>query len=244
MRGRGNRGNRPAQRCDVMPVDIPARTSQLLHELVRFKLSYVVSRYLSDRASIDWRGFELEQHEAYPIKGCGVIATRKLIDSWSIKKETILHLEEDLAPEETGSEIDSFPRDSVATIYVFSLLEGFGNQLCDFVSPSYRKVRQAWHHGVYGDADLEDQEVLEKMEHGFRQPFALSCAVPKSIVAALVRLKRQRNAIVHELRHVDEFEIAFRSVVAIACFLGLHCDSSVREIRVFPWEDFHGKFAH
>lgn len=100
-------------------MDLLERTKLLLNELVNFKLAYDVSCYLSDRARADWRSFEMEQHEEYPIKGCGLVASREHVANWTLRRETILHLEEDLAPEETGAEIDSFSRDTVATTYVF-----------------------------------------------------------------------------------------------------------------------------
>jgi hypothetical protein len=186
----------------------------------------------------------MEQHEEYPIKGCGVIVTPELVKEWSKKHETLLHLDEDLAPENTGSEIDSFPRDAVSTTYVYSLLEAYGNDVCDLRNPGYRKERQAWHHGVYGDANVRDAVVLEKMESNFRKPFAIEGqVVPRNIVTALVELKRERNRIVHEMEHTCDFELSFRYVVAIACCIYTLCDTSGRALKVYPWEDYHGKYA-
>lgn len=104
-------------------MDIQERTRGFIKELLWFKLQYDISQYLSDRAASNWREFEAEQHEDYPIKGCGVIADGSLLQQWTPKNESLLHLDEDLAPEETGSEINGFPRDSVSIVYVFSLLE-------------------------------------------------------------------------------------------------------------------------
>ncbi|MBI5461837.1 MAG: hypothetical protein HY941_06600 [Gammaproteobacteria bacterium] len=222
------------------------RTNALLHELVTFKLAYDVSCYLADRARADWRSFEMEQHEEYPIRGCGVIATPALIKEWSRENETLLHLDEDLAPENTGSEIDSFPRNAVSTTYVYSLLEAYGHEMCDLRNQGYRKERQAWHHGVYGDEDavLGDEAFFEKMENNFRKPFAIEGqVVPRNIVTALVGLKRERNRIVHEMEHTCDFELSFRYVVAIACCIYTLCDTSKRPLKVYPWEDYHGKYA-
>ena len=125
-------------RIEIM--NIQERTQDFINELLWFKLKYDVSQYLSDRVAHNWREFEAEQHEEYPIKGCGLLADRALLQQWTLKNECLLHFDEDLAPEDTGSEIDSFPRDTVSIVYVFSLLEAYGNDVCDELKPTYRSV--------------------------------------------------------------------------------------------------------
>ena len=186
----------------------------------------------------------MEQHEEYPIKGCGLIADRTLLQRWTFRNESFLHVDEDLAPEDTGSEIDSFPRDTVSVVYVFSLLEAYGNELCDELNPSYRKSeRKAWHHGVYGDADMKDASVKERMLDNFCKPFGFNkTKVPSQIVSALVELKFQRNRIVHKLEHASEFELFFRCVVAVACCIYFCWNGAKSELKIYPWYDYHGKY--
>lgn len=187
-------------------MDIQERTQGFIKELLWFKLQYDVSQYLSDRAESNWREFEAEQHVHYPIKGCGLIANISLLQQWTIKNESLLHLDEDLAPEETGAEINGFPRDTVSIVYIFSLLEAYGNDMCDKLNPGYRKNRQAWHHGVFGDANLRDPLIRAKMLENFCKPFGFDASkVPDQIISALVELKCQRNTIVHELEHACLF---------------------------------------
>lgn len=230
-----------ALRIHVM--DIQERTQDFINELLWFKLKYDVSRYLSDRATSNWREFEAEQHEDYPIKGCGLIADSTLLQEWTFENESLLHLDEDLAPEETGSEIDSFPRDTVSIVYVFSLLEAYGNDVCDELNSSYRRERQAWHHDVYGNANLSDTPVKAKMLDNFCRPFGFDKSkVPEPIVAALVELKRQRNSIVHEIEHASEFELFFRCTVAIACCIYCCWGGAASELKIYPWYDFYEKY--
>ncbi len=225
-------------------MDIHELTHDVISELLSFKLKYYdVSVYLSDRASADWRGFEAEQHSEYPIQGCGLIANDKLLQNWTFKNESLLHPDEDLAPEETGSEIDSFPRDTVSIVYMFSLLEAYGNDICDEINPNYRNNRQAWHHGVYGNADLNDSEQKIKMQNNFCKPFNPQAdSVPNAIVEALVILKRERNNIVHELTHSSAFEFHFRSIMAIICCLYFRATRNPRELKIYPWYDYDDKF--
>lgn len=224
-------------------MDIQQHTDAFVKKLLWFKLQYDVSKYLSDRAISNWRNFEMEQHEEYPVKGCGLIANSTLFEQWTFKNESLLNLNEDLAPEETGAEIDSFPRDTVSIIYVFSLLEAYGNAVCDELNPGYRGTRQAWHHGVYGDANLRDPTKKQKMLENFCKPFGFDASrVPDSIVSALVELKRQRNSIVHELEHATDFEFYFRCVMAITCCIYFCWHGAKTEIKSYPWYDYHGKY--
>jgi hypothetical protein len=224
-------------------MDIQKRTQGFITELLWFKLQYDISQYLSDRAASNWREFEAEQHEDYPIKGCGLIADSSLLQQWSIENESLLHLDEDLAPEETGSEINGFPRNTVSIVYVFSLLEAYGNDVCDKLNPGYRGWHQAWHHGVYGDADLKDPSIRAQMLHNFCRPFGFDTSeVPEQVISALVELKRQRNIIVHELEHASEFELFFRCVVAVACCIYFCWSGAESELKIYPWYDYHDKY--
>ena len=227
-------------------MDIHQRTDKFISELLRFKLDYDISTYLSERATDRWQEFGFEQHEDYPIKGAGLIASFDLIKNWGLgkrKDENLLHLEEDLAPETTGDKIDSFPRSTVSIVYAFSLLEDYGNSICTHLNPSYLRQRQAWHHKVYGDADMADATVHQKMKEGFAIPFGFDTVnVPDGIVEALVYLKSQRNGIVHDLDHSPEFVDCFRSVVAIACCIYFLTPSARKEIKSYPWEDYHGRY--
>jgi len=225
-------------------MDIHELTEDFINELLSFKLKYDVSSYLSDRASSDWRGFEAEQHVEYPIQGCGLIANNDLLQSWSFENESLLHPDEGLAPEETSSEIDSFPRDTVSVVYMFSLLEAYGNDICDSLNPNYRNKHQAWHHGVYGDANINEDAIKAKMLTNFCKPFRFKeSSVPESIVEALVILKRERNNIVHQLTSASGFDFYFRSIMAITCCL-YFCTygSNAKELKIYPWYDYDDKF--
>lgn len=68
-------------------MDIQKHTENFSNELIQFKLQYDVSSYLSEKASLNWRVFEEEQHEEYPIRGCGLIATSSLVSKWTPHNE-------------------------------------------------------------------------------------------------------------------------------------------------------------
>lgn len=227
-------------------MDIHERTDRFIDELLRFKLDYDVSSHLSNRAIDRWSEFEYEQHENYPIKGVGLIASLELVKNWGLGRQTnenLLHLEEDLAPENTGDRINSFPRSTVSIVYVFSLLEDYGNSICTHIKPGYLRQRQAWHHKVHGDLDMSDATVHQKMKEGFAIPFGfIPSNVPDSIVEALVYLKSERNGIVHDLNHSSNFIECFRAVVAIACCIYFLTPSARKEIKSYPWEDYYLKY--
>lgn len=81
------------------------------------------------------------------------------------------------------------------------------------------------------------------MERNFRKPFLVNSQVPINIVSALVELKKTRNKIIHELERTRDFELFFRGTVAIACCIYTMCDESAGVIKVYPWEDYHGKYT-
>lgn len=231
---------------DSAAIDIQKRTQQFIKELLWFKLQYDISQNLSNLATANWREYEAGQHENnYPIKGCGLIADASLLQQWTFDNESLLHLEEDLAPEETGAETDGFPRDTVSIVYAFSLLEAYGNDVCDELNPDYRSKYQAWHHGVYGDADLIDPLISAKMLVNFCKPFGFEKSkIPPQIIFALVKLKCQRNRIVHDLKHAtaSEFELFFRCVVAVACSIYFCWSGAENKLKIYPWEDYEGKY--
>lgn len=224
-------------------MDIQEYTVDFINQLIHFKLEYDVSEYLSEKATSNFREFVVEQHEEYPIKGCGLIATRELVAKWKPGKDNLLHLYEDLAPEDTGSETDSFPRDTVSIVYIFSLLEGYGNAVSDYLNPDYKRNRRAWHHGVYGDANLDDPNVIKKMIDNFCKPFNFDPAgIPEEIIKALVGLKKERNTIVHDLTRSNYFIESLDSVMAIICCIYFSSDHAQSEIKIYPWYDFEDKF--
>jgi hypothetical protein len=217
---------------------------KFINTLLGFKLTYDVQKYLVEKTESRWREFEAEQHESdYPIKGTGIIVDQNLLNSWTFQEETILHLEEDLGPEDTGAELGNFPQQEVSIVYIYSLLEEFGNTICDQFNPSYRKIRQAWHHGVYADCDLENPSEFSKAKNAFCRPFKFETnKVPDCAIEALVRLKKERNKIVHELMCSRNFELIFRCIVIIACSIYFQMEDSQGTLKIFPWHDYNDKF--
>jgi len=215
-----------------------------IKSLLNFKLTFDVQSYLTEKERSRWSDFEAEQHEVdYPIKGAGLIANQGTLELWTLQKETILHLEEDLAPEATGAELGNFPLQTVSVVYIYSLLEDFGNTICDHLNPTYRKARQAWHHGVYADCDLLNAAAFQKALTNFCRPFGFVTAkIPAGTIIALVELKKERNMIVHELQRSRAFEKMFRCVVMVASSIYFQCPEARKELKIYPWYDFHDKY--
>lgn len=81
------------------------------------------------------------------------------------------------------------------------------------------------------------------MLENFCKPFNFDLAsVPETVVKALVELKKQRNTIVHDLSHSNNFEQSFRYVVAIMCCIYFCWGEAKAELKIFPWHDYHDKF--
>ena len=224
-------------------MDITERTETFIKELLHFKLTYDVSKYVTEKQARSWRDFEEEMHVDYPITGCGLIANKQLLNTWSIHKETLLHFNEALCPDETGAEIDNFPRDTTAVVYIFSLLEAYGNDVCDELNPNYRNKHQAWHHGVYADSNFSSDAEKRKMIEHFCKPFGFDpSGISEDIVEATIQLKKQRNYIVHELKHTFEFELFFRFVLAIVCSIYFGWSEKDIGLKIYPWQDYDNKY--
>jgi len=217
-------------------MDVQKLTEDVLKQLMMFKLDFDVSEHLSRRVVSNWRDFEAEQHAIdYPIKGCSLKANLLGLQGWSFQKETMLNLEECLAPEETGSAINGFPISTVSIVYIYSLLEDYGNCVCDELNAGYRKIRQAWHHNVHADAHIGNSVVMSKMIEGFCKPFGFSEGqIPINVVFALIALKKQRNLIVHQLQQAKDFELYFRCVVSIICCIYFCWPHGKEALEIYP----------
>ena len=152
---------------------------------------------------------------------------------------------EDLSPEAVPGELESYPYKAVSAVYIFTILENHGDEIVEIVNPGYLKDRQAWHRSVYSDADLNNKEELDRAKRGFAKPFrANSSKIPGYVVKRLINIKKTRNKFMHEGRGSLHFDIFFSSVIATVVFIHLLLLPSDKEISVYPYEDYHGKWQN
>jgi len=212
-------------------------TESILTRLLYYKMSFDVAIYIKELRN--WR--ELEETidaENSPFIGLGIIASKKNVEEWSKSNETILN-EEYVASFEVSDELDSFPLEETAMVYLFTIVEDYGNQILKLVDPNYGLNRKAWHHRV-----RDEEEDINKTIEGFISPFKVikKRYISKKIISSFLKLKTERNKIVHGEQCSIKFNEAFSISIATICHLYYLITNSKDNLRVFPWQDFDGKY--
>jgi hypothetical protein len=219
-------------------------TTDALEMLMRFRTSYDVARYLLDQSHVNWREFENGLESDYPIKGCGVIADRVLVSNWTMTNETLLQDEQDIGSHEVSDELSTYPLETASLVYMFSLLEEYGNEVTRRVNSAFLKDRSAWHRKVFiPDGDPTNID-LKRMQIGFAAAFNLEpTMVQLPIASALGILKDARNYIVHKREAGYDFAKAFSAVVAIICHIYFLVTKDDEPLKVYPWYDYQEHFT-
>jgi hypothetical protein len=224
-------------------VEIIRKTDDTLKTLLSFHVAYSGMNFVYEDVAKNWRELESRLHIDYPIKGVGVKATRTNLKINDTEDGGFLHKDEPLYPGHVPSELQSFPVSAASAAYTFTLLEGYGDDLVNIVNPAYLKERQAWHHGVYSDANLSNPDGMKKAKKGFSKPFkASSIKVTNNAVQRLVAIKVARNCFMHKGdTHID-FEDFFASVLATVSFLHFLVLPSEKELSAYPYYDYDQKW--
>lgn len=226
-------------------MDIKERILSFLTEILEFEFSYKVQLYIREKIEADPDPFESEQSiNGGPVKGAGVIASMANIESWSERNETLIIGDLLVDPVKSSEAVSFFPLDSVSIVYIYSLLEAYGNDIVEHLgsNPSTNRFK-AWHSGVHADADLDDPAKVQSMKKSFCHSFGFKTeSVTDTFIESLVRLKLERNKIVHQLEHSLNFSACFQHVVFIACCIYFLASNDHGELKLFPWTDFEGKF--
>lgn len=218
-------------------------TQSTLHLQLSFRVSFRAADYLHEDARVNWRELRDRLHNGYPVKGVGLKATPANLKRLDEEDGGFLHLDEDLNPEDASDELPSFPYEAASAAYAFTLLEGYGNDLAEIVNPGYVERRKAWHHAVYGDADLTKTGDLQKAKAGFTKPFSRKAADAKRYaVQRLVDLKRERNAFMHDAEANIDFEDFHGKILGTIAALHFLVLPSEKELSAYPYFDYHGKW--
>jgi len=218
-------------------------TEETLINLIRFRASHDIANHLLEKTNENWRDFEEEFSINYPIKACGVLTDQDLLKEWEFNNNTVIRDEVDVSASELSEELSTYPIDTVSLVYMFSVLEVYGDEVTNLINPSFVQDRKAWHRQVFlpkGDPQYSD---IEKVKNGFAKPFnAQPENIEFSIAAALAQLKNARNQIVHKGSLGFDLEKAFSAFVAIICHINYLASSDKSTLKVYPWEDYENVF--
>jgi len=223
--------------------NIRSLTEETLESLIRFVMSHEVATHILGNTNENWKEFEEEFSVDYPIKGWGVLASESLISEWDFNNESIIRDEIDISGEEVSSELSTYPIDSVSIVYMFSILEVYGDEVTNIINSSFVKDRRAWHRKVYLPKNEPSYKDIEKIRRGFAEPFnANSSDVKFNIAAALAQLKNARNLIVHKNNGGYNFKMVLSAIVAIICHIDFLASKETNMLKVYPWEDYDDVF--
>lgn len=219
------------------------KTNSIIQSLLRFVVSYRAVEFVHNYNHSHWREFEDLLHHDYPVKGVGVKANSSNLDKIEAYNGGFLHAEETLYPGEITSEFDSFPYEAASSAYIFTLLEGYGNDLVEIVNPNTLNKRDSWHKGVHADCDLKNASAVYKAKERFAAPFKSHASkIPKYAVERLIKIKAARNSYMHEGKTSMSFEDFSSSAIGTAIFLHFLLLPNGDELSIYPFDDYDEKW--
>lgn len=215
-------------------------TISTLNEMLTFATTVNIQRHIIERTTRQFRSFEakMAELEGYGLASTAIIAIRNTIcQSSPLHEEDFFKNDIPLGSHELGAYINQFPLDAAATSYLFTLLEVFGNNVADLISPGGIDRNKAWHEDVKGFADLRDEVQIRKARGAFAKHFKASGDDVSNIAARrTVALKRGRNEFAHKGQQRVDFEQFLRDTLAVVCHI-LFLTTDENRISVYPWED-------
>jgi hypothetical protein len=221
---------------------LKSNLEKTLHNLMRYKTSFEVARYVIDQNVRNWRDFEEDFSNNYPLQGSGVIASQAELRKWTYHNNPVLNTEVDIGGHEVSEELGTFPLKDMAVLYLFTIIEGFGNDLLHIKNPTYSLEKRAWHHKIDGFQKATMKQNIEQIIQGFISPFGFKeKEVINDIAASFSNFKYARNAMAHGDNADMDFDGAFSTAIATVLHLYFLATDDHSEIRVLPWTDYSSK---
>jgi hypothetical protein len=210
---------------------------------LRLHVSIQCACYLNDKAITGWRNFEDEISIDYPIKGVGISANRRNLNTVDGEEGGFLHDEEPLSATSVTDELHGFPYEAAAATYLFTAFEVFGNDVLEIVTGIELGEADAWHKPVYGRLNLKDNPAIESVKAKLAERFKLSASDFSTLtIARLASLKRRRNSFVHAGTGNISFSDFFAEILGVALALYFAVLPNEIDLKMYPYEDFNEKF--
>lgn len=201
--------------------EIRTLAQETLYQVLHFARSKDVAEFVLRRMASHQHEFEHELHQSYPLKTRRVVATPSTVKKWSRHNDSILHFVDALAPEDLTPELVTFPLDAAAIVYLYSLLEQYGDNLAKLIDPDQLGHRKSWHVGLHSGANMTDPAVQRKLRSELATIFNCSTKdVSFEVLGAFVELKQLRNNIVH--KRVLAIALPFNKIASYAVAIISH----------------------
>jgi len=216
-----------------------------LNKTLEFKLGLDIYEYTINQKQDNWRDFEAELDVNYPIKGTEVTFSKEIFASWtdSYDNHIIVNPEKNMSSMDITGELtnEPFRHREMSFIYLFTILEDFGNSIIKITNNSYYKTDiengKSWHSKVNKYAKDSGKD----MKEGFAFPFGLDKSViDEKFITLFLDLKQKRNSIVHELIYPESeyFNTDIDSLIVLICYLYHINDVTKSKIKHYPWYDY------
>ncbi|WP_139362070.1 hypothetical protein [Hymenobacter sp. CRA2] len=214
-------------------------------QAIKLKLGLDIYEYIINDKNSNFVNFEAELDVDYPIKGTEVRFSAEIFSKWRnpYNNDLIVDTQKDLASTDITSELSAEPfrHKEMIFIYLFTLLEDFGNSLVEKVNNTYYtgviQDGKSWHSKVNKHAKNDGRDLVA----GFGLPFNLQRSdIDEKFVDLLYELKQKRNSIAHELKYPDihSFKDDIKSLIVIICYLYHINDITKSPVKIYPWYDY------
>lgn len=212
--------------------------------VIEFRLGLSTFEYKNKQLLEDWREFENELEVEYPIRGIEVKINGEDLQKWGeeICNDAII-LEREIRSDEITTTLagEPFRYKEMTFVYLFSILEDFGNSILEIKRPSYyqtiRKEGISWHNKI----TKKELKPKENFTHLFAKVFGLSYeSINHKIINKFSELRKKRNNIVHKLEYSDSlnFKEDIDNIIVIMCYLYYINDNNIEEFSIFSWDKY------
>lgn len=179
-----------------------------IDQAIKLKLGLDIFRYQENKHIVNSREFTAELAVNCPIRGTGVAFGSEIFSNWGIlyDSNSIINSEKLIESGEITEELkwQRLPQDEMVIVYLFTMLEDFGNSIMKIVNPNlygeYQSKDRSWHSGVNKYKKEKGKDLLVE----FAEPFGLNTSdVDGKLVDLFYDLKQKRNKIAHELSYCN-----------------------------------------
>ena len=217
-----------------------------ISKAIKLKLGLEIYEFTSNKLISNYVDFEEELEVNYPIKGTEVKFSINAFLKWSETTQniSIVNSKKDLSSIDITNEIVTEPirHKEMLFVYLFSILEDYGNSLIEVVNSVYYtkeiiKHGKSWHSKVNQFAKAKGEDLVT----GFAMPFNLQKEdVSEKFVNLFYGLKEKRNRIVHKLQYpeIENFYTDVQSLIVIICYLYHINDKTKSPVKFYPWYDY------
>lgn len=217
-----------------------------INRILKFKLGLESFEYKNDQLLTNWREYEAELEINYPIKGTQLTLSDEVFRKWKnqYNNNLIINSEKDISSFDITDELadEPFKYKEMTLVYLFTILEDFGNSIIELVNNQYFKNEiqnngKSWHSKI-NKYQLEKGNDLTK---NFADVFNLKKEdIYPKFVNIFYELKNKRNSIAHELHYPDKanFHKDVEAIIIIMSYIYIINDKPKSELKIYPWYDY------